>query len=591
VTDISNIKQILTVGRAKGIHWDSDMIVPLNKMIYNTETRIIKKGNGNDFLEDLAIYLDLNNLDDIAIFYNEVFPQLNDSINNGFLLTDDTNGFQIYQEFSVEDIIDKQELFNTLEFYADVGHEHVSIDIHGLGTAALHAVGLKPNEIPVLSSNNKLDKNIIPPNVSLNDKDSDIISYLLLGRLSKETISQDIMPRGIIDEFNDLSQIDIYSSGEYLHTDSYIEKDGNNFYLVSLPFEKESNITPIYIFVRGTKNLGLLNKDIIFEVSNDNINWYQVILNNIPMVTSSINCFSGIVNLGETRKYEDITIANGQIEDIKENISSFTVDIINNAGHFNNPINDKIKPGYAIYTENNGLVVIRSIVGDGTELNSVIFQGTLPVDTYTNIMISPCLVNKNNNGLSLSGIKDSNENIYTLIEEYGTSVIDLTTYQWRHIFSKNIAGELNGINYSLIFGYDDNSFVHYNYDIGIYEEIVRKENNQWEYYDFSNNIWINYNKPLPNVISKAFSANQINSNDILNIANIPMIRKEKQLTKLAIVMKNPADNQPTALNGITTLGIDGISYNSDISAGTSMRWRCRQLNDSNFDIHGIRIRY
>jgi hypothetical protein len=70
-----------------------------------------------------------------------------------------------------------------------------------------------------------------------------------------------------------------------------------------------------------------------------------------------------------------------------------------------------------------------------------------------------------------------------------------------------------------------------------------------------------------------------------------MIRSDKQLTKLAIVMKNPTDNNPTATNGITKFDIDGISKTGTVIDNTNMVWRNRQLNESSFDLHGIRIRY
>jgi len=590
VNDISKITQIMTVGRAKGIYWDSNMVVPLNKMIYDTETRIVKKGNGNDFLEDLPIYLDLNNVEDIATFYNEVFPQIGEET-SGFLLTNDINGFTIYSNPEGTSIITKDELLATLEFYANNVHEHLSIDIHGLGTASLHSVGLRYNEIPVLSSNGKLDKSIIPPNISLNDNDSDIISYLMLSRLYKNNPTKIDMPKGIVDEFSDLSGIDVYNSGEYRHENGTIFKNGYNYYLTSIAYEDIDGNNPIYVFVRGKLNSGILNKDIVFEISNDNTNWSQVVLKQVPMVTSNINCYSGIVELGEIRRQESLEFKDMTIEDVKGGITSFTVDIINNAGHFNAPINDKIKVGQTLYTENQGRVVITAIMEDGTLPNSVQFRGILPVDTYTNIRISPVMINKENGGLTLSGIKDMSTGTYTLVNEYATAILDMTSYVWKYFFDKSITGELNGIHYNLIFGYSDDTYAYYNQEIQEYIEIVKKQENQWHYYDTTNNMWVAHNDILPNVISKAFAVNQLDNNDILDIRLIPMIRSDKQLTKLAIVMKNPTDNNPTATNGITKFDIDGISKTGTVIDNTNMVWRNRQLNESSFDLHGIRIRY
>jgi hypothetical protein len=580
----------MTVGRAKGIYWDSNMVVPLNKMIYDTETRIVKKGNGNDFLEDLPIYLDLNNVEDIATFYNEVFPQIGEET-SGFLLTNDINGFTIYSNPEGTSIITKDELLATLEFYANNVHEHLSIDIHGLGTASLHSVGLRYNEIPVLSSNGKLDKSIIPPNISLNDNDSDIISYLMLSRLYKNNPMKIDMPKGIVDEFNDLSGIDVYNSGEYRHENGAIFKNGYNYYLTSIAYEDIDGNNPIYVFVRGKLNSGILNKDIVFEISNDNTNWSQVVLKQVPMITSNINCYSGIVELGEIRRQESLEFKDMTIEDVKGGITSFTVDIINNAGHFNAPINDRIKVGQTLYTENQGRVVITTIMEDGTLPNSVQFRGILPVDTYTNIRISPVMINKENGGLTLSGIKDMSTGIYTLVNEYATAILDMTSYVWKYFFDKSITGELNGIHYNLIFGYSDDTYAYYNQEIQEYIEIVKKQENQWHYYDTTNNMWVAHNDILPNVISKAFAVNQLDNNDILDIRLIPMIRSDKQLTKLAIVMKNPTDNNPTATNGITKFDIDGISKTGTVIDNTNMVWRNRQLNESSFDLHGIRIRY
>lgn len=590
MNDISKITQIMTVGRAKGIYWDSNMVVPLNKMIYDTETRIVKKGNGNDFLEDLPIYLDLNNVEDIATFYNEVFPQIGEET-SGFLLTNDINGFTIYSNPEGTSIITKDELLATLEFYANNVHEHLSIDIHGLGTASLHSVGLRYNEIPVLSSNGKLDKSIIPPNISLNDNDSDIISYLMLSRLYKNNPMKIDMPKGIVDEFNDLSGIDVYNSGEYRHENGAIFKNGYNYYLTSIAYEDIDGNNPIYVFVRGKLNSGILNKDIVFEISNDNTNWSQVVLKQVPMITSNINCYSGIVELGEIRRQESLEFKDMTIEDVKGGITSFTVDIINNAGHFNAPINDRIKVGQTLYTENQGRVVITTIMEDGTLPNSVQFRGILPVDTYTNIRISPVMINKENGGLTLSGIKDMSTGIYTLVNEYATAILDMTSYVWKYFFDKSITGELNGIHYNLIFGYSDDTYAYYNQEIQEYIEIVKKQENQWHYYDTTNNMWVAHNDILPNVISKAFAVNQLDNNDILDIRLIPMIRSDKQLTKLAIVMKNPTDNNPTATNGITKFDIDGISKTGTVIDNTNMVWRNRQLNESSFDLHGIRIRY
>jgi hypothetical protein len=201
------------------------------------------------------------------------------------------------------------------------------------------------------------------------------------------------------------------------------------------------------------------------------------------------------------------------------------------------------------------------------------------------------MINKENGGLTLSGIKDMSTGIYTLVNEYATAILDMTSYVWKYFFDKSITGELNGIHYNLIFGYSDDTYAYYNQEIQEYIEIVKKQENQWHYYDTTNNMWVAHNDILPNVISKAFAVNQLDNNDILDIRLIPMIRSDKQLTKLAIVMKNPTDNNPTATNGITKFDIDGISKTGTVIDNTNMVWRNRQLNESSFDLHGIRIRY
>lgn len=579
--------QILTVSKTKGVYWDNDMIVPEGRMIYNSETRTVYKGNGLDFLEDLEPYLDLTLTEDIATFYNTIFPQLVPEDADGILLTDVSGSFSASDLMRTEDIITKEDLLSTLEFYADNVHEHGYIDIIDFGTAVTRAIGLKPNEIPVLNSRGQLDESVIPPNVSLNDKDSDIISFLLLGRMSKTDMVGLEMPRGIVDEFVDMSNIDIYNSGEYRWDNQAIYKDGPNFSIVSKPYTKNEN-NSIYIYFRGSVLNGSMNKDIMIEVSRGSQYWSQVILNKLPMVKSTIECFSGVVDLGEIRKQEVIPFkGNCDLENVKGNISTFAVDTINNSGHFDLPVNVNIKTGYTIHTPNEGKVVITNIDGDGTGTDSVSFDGILPDGVYTDIVISPCTFSSEN-GLTLSGI--NNGTTIDLVPEFASAKLDLLDYKWKHFFHNIINGTTDGISYQLLFGYQDNTYARYDTTHQLWIDEIRKESNQWEYFDHNTNNWVTHIDNINRVVSRAYTHGAATGNTLDELSLIPIIREDKQLTSIMVTMSANGVT-PTELNGLTDIDIDGISDTGEVSDNSELRWRCKTSEIGDVVLHGIRIRY
>jgi hypothetical protein len=92
---------------------DFNTIIPKDLLIYDNVSRIIKKGDGENILTDLPIWLNLNDIDFISDKGEKMQDIVDEDVNKLVLI--DTNGNYITQDISISDIEFLQRLANNLD--------------------------------------------------------------------------------------------------------------------------------------------------------------------------------------------------------------------------------------------------------------------------------------------------------------------------------------------------------------------------------------------------------------------------------------------------------------------------------------------
>jgi len=202
---------------------NSDDVVPEHMLIYDESNKVIKKGDGVLTFAALPIYLDLGKVSDISDFYNAMFVTIDSSSHDRLLVVNDSgSAFELTND-ALSSYITNTQLADIKENYSDVIHTHELSDITDIGSVSEKNVGITEGTIPVIGLNGKIDESIIHPNAILSDNDSDIISYLMLNRLSDDDISIMHLDKQVIDEFVTDDGVSDENSCGYTLSDEHVD--------------------------------------------------------------------------------------------------------------------------------------------------------------------------------------------------------------------------------------------------------------------------------------------------------------------------------------------------------------------------------
>ena len=567
MSEISKIDALVQVGRARGQVWSNPNIaVPEYMLVYDTDTRIIKQGDGVTLYHELPVYLDLNKIEDISTFYQAYFTPLSTGQAGNIIVINSTGTKITPSTYNLDDFITATDIELGSIDKADVDHVHTVEDITNVGTVFTTDTGILPNTIPVIGSNGKLDSNLFNATVTLSHNIEDMVAYLLCADFVRNDKDAQLLPDGYIDEFETESGIDTANSTA-VYTAGYYSNDGSNpIELVSEMIETDTDPIAARVFLRLASG-SIPNKETKVELSRDNgVTWVNTPLSNIALGNSSIEALVGNCNFASLEYTKTFTHADVILEDVKENISTFIVDTTNNNGHFNSAIDiNYIKIGSIIYLgeDYTNPIIITDISGDGTAAQDITFTGIaasgdpIPVHTISNIALDDTL---NTKFISVATSIQSIE--FPMPSNLSYLCYVTMTAQAPIGFS---------------FRFEDEVKV---YTAGIWKTIVRLNDTVWEYLD-DNEDWIM--SPLNTCLSAVSEAVVHNVMDNTNVGNLNHEQFNIEPTSIIASFINN-DGSPY----LEELNIHG-GISQAIPTGNNLKWKV--TTTANTHIHGIRLRF
>ena len=512
-------------------NWNNvDSILYDGLLAYSPDTKEFRLGNGVDAYEDLPIIFNLNDQDrmqDLMVQIPSIFTS--EDIGKLLIVNADGTGYML-SDIKLSELLTRDYMESILSGYSSISHYHEEY----------------PTKAEVSS--------MIVTNTVVSMRGQDTISYLLLAKLDRESEQQLDLPDGFADEFETTDYIDMDNSN-ITHLQNYVTNASfsgeGSFNLQSKVYEDNNLINDTRVLFRGILDDLVPNKDVVAEVSRDGgITWTAVPLEKSILSGDIIGIYSGSGAFDKILNRSIIDLSTADIEDIKDDATSFTIDLGGAIGHFNAPIS-KLTKGCKIYSDTN-IWTITSVTGDGTDIGSVGIDVVVPISTYPIQKVSPIEVGSANIKL--------NENVSTSSFYTVTLPIPHESLATLYNISNSVSCAIRQGNDFLIF--KDN----------VWKSIVRLNNNIWQYRNAAgsfSNVSVN---TMHNALSTAMtlSENRMTCSELSQVSLIAL----EDITELALGFSG------SEYNGIIS-NIDCI-YMTNVSSlsGFKYVYRIRLIEDN-----------